>query len=124
VDANVACKSVRASRGKVTRAEPVAALYEQGRVHDVGVFADLETQMTTWSPPDDRDSPDRVDPLVWGLSELMLTNRQWTIDEIMAWGATISTRCGQWSRAPTLHLRFPRTQADATFGAETALAGH
>src|SRR5665647_2355016 len=44
----------------------IATLYEQGGVHHVGGFAELETQMTTWSPPDDRDSPDRVDALVWG----------------------------------------------------------
>ena len=62
---------VHASRGKRTRAEPIAALYEQGRVHHTGTFADLETQMTTWSPVID-DSPDRVDALVWGLTQLML----------------------------------------------------
>jgi len=55
-------------------------------VHHVGGFAELETQRTTWSPPDDRDSPDRVDALVRGLSELMLRSRQWTIPEIEAWG--------------------------------------
>jgi len=82
----VPVKLVHASRGKQIRAEPVAALYEQGRVHHVGGFAELETQMTTWSPPDDRHSPDRVDALVWGLSELMLRSRQWTIPEIEAWG--------------------------------------
>ena len=64
--------AVHASRGKVTRAEPVAALYEQGRVHHVGTFPDLEVQMTTWSPVDDRTSPDRVDALVWALTELVL----------------------------------------------------
>ena len=64
-------KLVHASRGKMTRAEPIAALYEQNKVHHVGVFSDLESQMTTWSPAVD-DSPDRVDALVWALSELML----------------------------------------------------
>lgn len=72
VDPTVPVKLVHASRGKQTRAEPVAALDEQGRIHHVGVFPDLEMQMTTWSPIDDRDSPDRVDARVWAASELML----------------------------------------------------
>lgn len=63
-------KPVRASRGKYTRAEPVAALYEQGRVHHVGAFPELEDQMTTWVPG--QKSPDRMDALVWALTELML----------------------------------------------------
>lgn len=54
---------VRASRGKYTRAEPVAALYAQGRVHHVGAFPALEEQMCNWVPGD--KSPDRVDALVW-----------------------------------------------------------
>jgi phage terminase large subunit-like protein len=63
-------KTVRASRGKYTRAEPVAALYEQGRVHHVGSFVELEDQMTEWVPG--KKSPDRMDALVWALTELML----------------------------------------------------
>lgn len=70
VDANVPFKKVCASRGKVVRAEPISALYEQGKVHHVGTFADLETQMTDWNPLEDTYSPDRVDALVWALSEL------------------------------------------------------
>lgn len=70
VDANVPFKKVHATRGKVTRAEPISALYEQGRVHHVGTFADLETQMCDWSPLEDSYSPDRVDALVWALTEL------------------------------------------------------
>lgn len=64
-------RAVRASRGKQTRAEPVAALYEQGRVHHVGMFPELEDQLTTWTP-DSGKSPDRLDALVWALTELML----------------------------------------------------
>ena len=63
---------VTASRGKAVRAEPVAALYEQGKVHHVGVFSELEDQMldfTTAGYMGDR-SPDRVDALVWALSEM------------------------------------------------------
>ena len=64
---------VSASDGKRTRAEPVAALYEQGRVHHVGVLAKLEDQMVTWSAMTKSErSPDRVDALVWGLSYLMV----------------------------------------------------
>lgn len=67
----VPVKQIRASRGKRTRAEPISALYEQGRVHHVGAFADLEDQMCTWLPGD-TDSPDRMDALVWALTELMI----------------------------------------------------
>ena len=57
------------------RAEPVSALYEQGRVRHVGCFAELEDQMTSFTPERAADrsdgySPDRVDALVWGLTEL------------------------------------------------------
>jgi phage terminase large subunit-like protein len=71
VDENVSYKAVRASRGKVTRAEPVAALYEQGRVHHVGSLPFLEDQMCDFDPTVSSDSPDRMDALVWGVSELM-----------------------------------------------------
>ena len=64
-------RKVTASRGKQTRAQPVAALYEQGRVSHVDVFATLEEQLTTWTPESGK-SPDRLDALVWGLSELMV----------------------------------------------------
>jgi predicted phage terminase large subunit-like protein len=63
-------KAVRASRGKVTRAEPIAALYEQGRVHHVGSLPQLEDQMCAFVPDALTESPDRVDALVWALSEL------------------------------------------------------
>lgn len=65
-------KEVTASRGKVVRAEPISAIYEQGKVHHVGAHPDLEDQlcaMTTAGYMGDR-SPDRADALVWGLSEL------------------------------------------------------
>ncbi|MEE8499238.1 MAG: hypothetical protein V3S27_01595, partial [Kiloniellales bacterium] len=67
---------VRASRGKVARAEPVAALDEQGKVHHVGAFAELEDQMCAMTADFERSSagfsPDRVDARVWALTELML----------------------------------------------------
>jgi predicted phage terminase large subunit-like protein len=74
VDPRVSVKSVHASRGKVTRAEPVATLYEQRRVHHVRAFATLEDQLCNFTSDFDRSragySPDRVDALVWALSEL------------------------------------------------------
>jgi predicted phage terminase large subunit-like protein len=64
-------KKIHASRGKQTRAQPVAALYEQGRVSHVEVFPELEDQLCTWTP-ESGASPDRLDALVWALTELML----------------------------------------------------
>jgi len=72
VDPVVSYRAVHASRGKRTRAEPVAALYEQGKVHHVGVLAKLEDEICTWSTLDDAPSPNRMDALVWALTELML----------------------------------------------------
>jgi phage terminase large subunit-like protein len=69
VDANAPVKVITASRGKVQRAEPVAALYEQHRVHHVGALPKLEDQMTQWTPQDGT-SPDRLDALVWAVTEL------------------------------------------------------
>ncbi len=71
-------KMVRARRGKYQRAEPAAALYEQGRVHHVGCHAALEDQMCVFTSDIDRrqGSPDRVDALVWGLTHLLIKNRE------------------------------------------------
>lgn len=71
---NLPVKMVTASRGKVIRAEPVAALYEQGKVHHVGTFPEMEEQMTMTTTTGYRGSgsPDRLDALVWALSDLML----------------------------------------------------
>ena len=62
-------KAVHASRGKQQRAEPIAALYEQGRVHHSRLMPELEDQLCTWTPSSS-DSPDRLDALVWALTEL------------------------------------------------------
>jgi len=70
VDKNIPFKKVHASRGKAIRAEPVSALYEQGRVHHVGSFAELEDQLCEWVPGD--KSPDRLDALVWAITDLIL----------------------------------------------------
>jgi phage terminase large subunit-like protein len=74
IDPLVPLKSVHASRGKVARAEPVAALYEQGRVQHVAGLDALEDQMCRMTARgfDGGGSPDRVDALVWALHELMI----------------------------------------------------
>ena len=70
--ANVPITIVHASRGKQARAEPVAALYEQGKVKHVGALTELEDQLATWEPLSGQASPDRLDALVWALTNLML----------------------------------------------------
>lgn len=73
IDPMMATKDVVASRGKAVRAEPVAALYEQGMVHHVGVFLQLEDEMVTWNPNDPAvGSPNRMDALVWVVTELLV----------------------------------------------------
>lgn len=71
VDPRATYKSVRASRGKMTRAEPVAALYERGMISHCGRFPELEDQLLNWDPTQSK-SPDRLDALVWAFTELML----------------------------------------------------
>ena len=79
VDSNLNVRAVHASAGKVARAEPVAALYDAGRVSHAGVFPDLEDELCAlgrggaWDGP---GSPDRADALVWALTELMLGKRR------------------------------------------------
>lgn len=74
VDPKVPYREVVASRGKVTRAEPVAALYEQGRVSHLGAFPQLEDELCAFTPSGyvGGDSPNRADALVWALTDLML----------------------------------------------------
>lgn len=68
VDPRVPFSEVWASRGKYTRAEPISALYARRFCHHVGVFPELEEQLTTWVPGE--PSPDRMDALVWAMSRL------------------------------------------------------
>lgn len=75
VDPRVPYRAVRASRGKRARAEPVAALSEQGRIHFVGAFPALEDQLTTWDAGTGAKSPDRIDATVWAIFDLMLNAR-------------------------------------------------
>ena len=69
-DRSVAFQAVRATRGKILRAEPIAALYERGLVHHVGNFPLLEDQMCNFTGGDTEKSPDRLDALVWALTQL------------------------------------------------------
>ena len=71
IDENISYKKVTASRGKLVRAEPVAALYERGKVHHLGVFPELEDQLTSYVPGHFAGSPDRMDALVWAITELL-----------------------------------------------------
>jgi phage terminase large subunit-like protein len=75
-DENVSYRTVVASRGKQVRAEPVSSIYEQGRAHHIGTYPKLEDQLCTWTPLD-KESPDRLDALVWGVTELT-QNADWT----------------------------------------------
>lgn len=73
-DRNVRVKQVRASRGKAVRAEPVVGLFEQNRAHMLGTHPKLEQQLTNWVPGEKQSiaSPDRLDAMVWGFTELMV----------------------------------------------------
>lgn len=77
VDPGVPVKQVRAKRGKAARAEPVALLYEQGRVKHVGAFPELEDEMVDFGPGglSSGHSPDRMDAMVWAVSDLLMTPR-------------------------------------------------
>jgi len=70
VDSTIPYRKVTASRGKRTRAEPVSALSEQGRLHMVGGLPELEDQLVTWEPDSDI-SPDRLDAMVWAVTDLI-----------------------------------------------------
>lgn len=69
-------RAVRASRGKRVRAEPCAALFEQGRAHFVGALPELEDQLATWVPGESMMSPDRLDAMVWAVADLVQSVEQ------------------------------------------------
>jgi phage terminase large subunit-like protein len=75
VNKSLPITTVHATRGKIIRAEPIAALYEQGKVHHLQRFDQLEDQMTSFSPETASSSPDRLDALVYALTELVLSRR-------------------------------------------------
>ena len=88
---NVPVKMVNASRGKLLRAEPVQMLYLQKKVFHTDSFKELEAQMCDYKP-ETKKSPDRMDALVWGLTELMKLNGQG------AGGVTVTRSGGVWRR--------------------------
>lgn len=93
---DVAYTAVRASRGKQTRAEPISSLYEstptkEAKGHHVGTFADLEDQMCQWVPGEGA-SPDRLDALVWGGTELFGESLEEPAGEIVEDAYQIGTR--------------------------------
>ena len=90
VDASLPIQEIRAHIGKKLRAEPVAAMYEQGRIHHVGTFDKLEEQMTTWTP-DSSNSPDRLDAMVQAFSSLIGTSNAATYFSALA---NFCTECG------------------------------
>jgi len=75
VESGVPYKAIRSSRGKFLRAEPISALYEQGKVSHLGVFSELEQQMCGYTP-ETAKSPDRLDALVFGITELSASSGQ------------------------------------------------
>jgi len=77
-------KAVSATKGKRIGAEPISALYEQNRVRHVGGLAQLEDQMCNWVPGSGQPSPDRLDALVWAITELKLTRQDTGILDFMA----------------------------------------
>ena len=80
-------KLVTATKGKIVRAEPVAALYEQRKIGHWGIFPKLEDQLCEFTGDDStEESPDRLDALVWGLTELLLTGR--SVPYVAVSGAT------------------------------------
>jgi phage terminase large subunit-like protein len=97
IDPSVPFLAVRASRGKYVRAEPVAALYEQGKAHHLGMFPTLEDQMCTWLPGQSQ-SPNHMDALVWMATEMMLETEYEapsnvvpeSLDQESTWGRPIS----------------------------------
>lgn len=84
VDPTIPFSAVHASRGKLTRAEPVSALYERGRVHHVGVFGPLEDQLTSYDGTRSGSSPDRLDALCWAIHALQLEPAQGGFFDIRA----------------------------------------
>ena len=86
IDPSVSYKAVRATRGKATRAEPIAALYEQNRIYHIRPLTALETQLCDYIPGITSKSPDRLDALVWGLTDLLLEAESNPVLKI--WGAS------------------------------------
>ncbi|QOR55426.1 MAG: hypothetical protein SHS37scaffold145_77 [Phage 71_18] len=117
VDSGASYKDVHASRGKAQRAEPVVALYEQGRISHVGTLGLLETELTQWVPPGTINqagedigstwSPGRLDATVWALTELMIDGSPSPATATAPAGPRLPTgvRSGAGGTTPTLASR-------------------
>jgi hypothetical protein len=88
IDPGVAYLAVHASRGKIIRAEPVAALYEQGKVHHAGCLPELEAELCSYAPLSSTESPGRLDAAVWAVHDLMLRQRFILSDDAPLSGGT------------------------------------
>ena len=125
VDPDIPYRKVVASRGKAIRAEPVSALYEQKRVHHVGIFPQLEDELCTWTPIDPK-SPNRLDAAVWAITELRgLSAGSWHA----CYGTMMCPACGRGfmreqhgkTRENCPHCRAPVEQDDYAPGPLTAV---
>ena len=82
----IAYKEMRATRGKAVRAEPVSSLYEKGRVHHIGEYEKLEDEQTNWVPNSGMPSPNRLDALVWCITELLVGKQGARSEDMMDLG--------------------------------------
>jgi Terminase RNaseH-like domain len=114
VDELVPVRMVSASRGKVQRAEPIASLYEQGRVHHVGPLPQLEDQLTQWDPVSGT-SPDRFDALVWALTDLTTGG-----NDAAAWIDFVARRGIEVAEPPAPAKTTGKSAVDARHAARTA----
>jgi phage terminase large subunit-like protein len=108
VDEDASITIVHASHGKRTRAEPVAALYEQGRVHHVGTFPTLEDQLCLWDATSGDISPDRLDALVWAVTQLGVDNAPLRLITTQSNPDPVGPPSG-WLREILMRGRQPRT---------------
>ena len=117
IDPGAPYRGVHASRGKRTRAEPVSALYEQGRIHHVGAFPALEDQLCAALPDGGSGPDDRLDALVWAFTELGLTGSSLDVPGIIPWANCVWwCRCGRgYPWAPGRPCPYCRTPAPETY---------
>lgn len=115
IDSSVPYKAVHASRGKMVRAEPVSALYEQGKMHHVGSFPVLEDQMCDYNPLTSTDSPDRMDALVWAFTELMFPEGMGMFDHMTNQYATALEAMGDKGMKELMQKK--REEVDKTLAA-------
>lgn len=122
IDANVPVTLVHASRGKWVRAEPCAALFEQRRVFLVGTFPQLEDQLVLWEPGE--SSPDRLDAMVWALTDLMLDPRHAVAvaNQPIAVATSRSQSMSPWERAREDAERAEAERQEALARARESLA--